>query len=147
MKKIFFLLSLGFVGLFSHAQKGQHDSWTIKFNKKVILNAFKYGETANTRAIKSTDLNKKGSLEIIYSIADTQQAKAWNRTFIIMDENEHELLRKDSTLHATISGAELKKLFGDTKKIRIYTIALPTSLDIAARVRVSRLHLCTLELQ
>jgi hypothetical protein len=147
MKKIFFLLSLGFVCLFAQAQKDQHDSWTVKLNKKVILDAFKYGETANTRTIKSSDLDKKSSLEIIYHQGDPEQAKTWNRTFIFMDENEHELLRKDSTLHATISGSVLKKLFGDKKTIRIYTIALPTNLDIASRVRVSRLHLCTLELQ
>ena len=65
---------------------------------------------------------------------------------MFFDENDQELSRKDNTRNAKITAAELKKLFGDKKKIKIYTIAVPTDPDLAARVRVRRMHLCTLEL-
>jgi hypothetical protein len=147
MKKIFLLTSFCFAYLLSHAQEVKSDSWTIKLNKKVILDAFKYNETANTRTIKLSDLAKNGFLEIIYHSADTAQAKAWKRSFLFMDENDKELLRKDSTINVKISDTQLKKLLGDKKKISIYTIALPMNLEMAARIRVRRLHLCTLIIQ
>lgn len=147
MKKLFLLISLSSAYLLPQAQGSRPDSWTIKLNKKIILDAFKYSETANTRNIKSSDLDKTGFLEIIYHPGDTAQAKTWKRSFLLMDETDKELLRKDSTLCVKITNAELKKLLGDKNKISIYTIALPLNMELAARIRVRRLHLCTLVVQ
>jgi hypothetical protein len=147
MKKIFLLLSLGLTYLLLQAQNAQPDSWKIKWNNKVILETSKSDEAANTRKIKSSDLKKNYFLEISYKEADPKKEKEWTRSFMFFDESDKEVLRKDSTRTTKISAADLKKLFGDKKKIKIYTIAIPTDPDMAARVRVRRVHLCTLELQ
>jgi hypothetical protein len=145
MKKIILLLSLSFVYMLPQAQNLQSDSWKIKWNKKVILETGKSNETINTRNIKLADLKKNYVLEISYKESDPK--KEWNRSFLFFDESDNELLRKDSTRNTMIAAAELKKIFGDKKKIKIYTIAVPSDPDMAARVRVRRVHLCTLELQ
>jgi hypothetical protein len=146
MKKTFLLLSLGLTYMLLHAQNAQPDSWKIKWNKKVILETSKSDEAANIRKIKSADLKKNYVLEISYRESDAKKEKQWNRSFMFFDENDQELSRKDNTRNVKITAAELKKLFGDKKKIKIYTIAVPTDPDLAARVRVRRMHLCTLEL-
>ena len=147
MKKMFVLLTLGLTYLIINAQTAQPDSWKITWNNKVILETNKSDETANVRKIKSSDLNKSCFLEINYKEADAKKEKEWIRSFMLMDENDKELLRKDSTRNVKIAAAELKKLFGEQKKVKIYTIAIPADPGLAARVRVRRVHLCTLELQ
>ena len=147
MKKIFLLLSLSLTYLFLQAQNTQPDSWKIKWNKKVILETSISDETANIRKIKATDLKKKYFLEISYNPSDPKKAKAWNRSFMFFDVGDNEVLRKDSTHSAKVTAAELKKLFADKKTIKIYTIAVPNDPNLAARVRVRRVYLCTLVLQ
>jgi hypothetical protein len=147
MKKIFTLLTLG-LALSSFKEKNaEPDSWKITWNKKIILQTSKSDEAANVRKIKAGDLKKNYTLEISYKESDPKKEKEWIRSFMIFDEKDAELLRKDSTRYAKISAAELKKLFGNNKKLKIYTIAIPSDPEMAARVRVRRVHLCTLQLQ
>jgi len=144
MKKIFLLLI--FISAYG-ASRGQSGSWKITWNKKVILQTTKSDEAANTRSLKASDLKKNYVLEISYKEADAHSAKEWIRSFMVFDESDKELFRKDSTRNLKITAAQLKKLFGDKKKIKIYTIAIPSDPDMAAKVRVRRVHLCTLLLQ
>lgn len=104
-------------------------------------------EAINTRNIKRADLSKKYCLEIDYKESDPAKEKEWKRSFLFFGDTENELLRKDSSRNIKITAAELKKLFGDQQKIRIYTIAIPTDPEIAARVRVRRVHIATLVLK
>ena len=144
MKKIPLLLLFVFTYGLTYAQA---DSWKITWNKKVILQTSKSDEAANTRSIKAPDLKKNYVLEISYKEADAHSAKEWIRSFMVFDEADQQLLKKDSTRNVKITAAQLKKLFGDKKKIKIYTIAVPSDPDMAARVRVHRVYLCTLLLQ
>ena len=125
----------------------KQDSWKVKWNKKVLLDATRENETANTKKIKKADLSKKYLLEITYKESDPEKEKAWKRSFLFFGDTDNELLRKDSTRNIVITAAELKKLLGTQKKIRIYTLVIPTDPDLAARVRVRRVHLCTLLFQ
>lgn len=79
---------------------------------------------------------------------EAKPAAGWIRSLMFFDENDNDLLRKDSISATTkIDNAAIKQLFAGKKKIRIYTISLPTDPNLAARIRVRRVHLCTLELQ
>jgi hypothetical protein len=147
MKKSFLLLGLIGVYMLSQSQSLKADAWKIKWNKKTILETGKENEALNTKKIKKADLDKKYCLEIIYKEADPAKEKEWIRSFLLYGDTDNEILRKDSTRNAQITAVELKKLFAGQKKIRIYTIAIPTDPELAARVRVRRAHLCTLELQ
>ena len=147
MKRKLLLLSFLPLYIFSYAQPASADSWKITWNKKVILQTGETNESANVRTIKASDLKKNYVLEISYKEVDVAKEKEWIRSFMVFDESDQQLLKKDSTRHIKITSAQLKKLFGDKKKIKIYTIAIPSDPDLAARVRVRRMHLCTLQLQ
>ncbi|HLG41417.1 MAG TPA: hypothetical protein VI461_17185 [Chitinophagaceae bacterium] len=147
MKKLLLLLSFSFTCMLSQSQSAKADSWKIVWKKKTILETSKEDETANTKKITKTDLDKTYFLEISYKEGTAKNIKALRRSFLFYGESDNELLRKDSTRNAKIPAAELKKIFADQKKIKIYTIAIPTDPNIAARVRIRRVHLCTLELQ
>src|SRR5262245_31785092 len=118
MKKTFLLITLSLAYMLSQAQS---DSWKIKWNKKVLLETTKSDENGNIKRIKKSELNKSYSLEITYKEADAKKEKAWRRSILFFDDNNQEILRKDSTRNVKLSAAELKKLFGDKNKIRIYT--------------------------
>ena len=118
------------------------DSWTIRWNNKTILSANKEDEAANTRTIKLSDWKRNGNLEIIYKEAEPDTL-LWH-SFLLFDENDHQLISKEKTLAAKIPIAQLRKLFAGKKQIKIYTIVSPRDPTIAVRLR--RIHLCTLKL-
>ena len=149
MKRLIFILTLACGWFFSQGQPEivKTDSWKVRWNKKTILETGTENETENTKKIKKTDLNKNYTLELYYKEADLEKETHWNRSFLLFDEKDNQLLKKDSSSLVKISSAELKNAFANKNKIRIYTIAIPLDPELAARVRVRRVHLCTLELQ
>lgn len=138
MKIIFLIAILSLNQTKIHAQ----DGWTIKWNKKTILVANKEDEVANTRQIKHSDWKKKGNLEIIYKEA-APDTILWH-SFLLFDEEDHQLLSKEKTLTAKIPVSLLRKLFAGKKQIKIYTIVSPRNPKFAVKMR--RIHLCTLQL-
>jgi hypothetical protein len=144
IKKLLPLLIFGFASLGSHAQDNDPGFWKIAWKKKVILQTGKSDQTANVRTIKASDLKKSYILEILYKENDPKMEKEWIRSFLFFDENDKELIRRDSSRHTKVSASQLSKLFGDKKKLKIYTIAIPSDPELAARIRVRRVHLCTL---
>lgn len=141
MRKLFLLPLLLLSMLLASAQA----SWRIKLNDKTVLLASKENEAANTKKIMPAAWNKnKGCLEIIYK--DDKSEKDWYRSFFIGDDSGNDLIRKDSVNKLEISTKTLKKALNGKKKIIIYTAAVPSDPELAARVRIRRVHLCTLEL-
>lgn len=138
MKYIILLTSLLFTVLTTQAQKG---SWIIKLNNKTVLSTRQEDVIKNVKKIKSTDWKKPGKLEIIFT---EDEKDTWMRSFQFADEMDNDILRKDSTLHSTISLVEIRQLFAGKKQIKIYTTISPLDPGIAIRIR--RVHLCTLQL-
>ncbi len=122
------------------------DSWKVKLNSKVILSAVTENEITNTKKLNTANLNKKGSLDILYKQAKTMDG--WKRSLLFFDENDNELFRKDSIGATTrFSNSTIKEWVAGKKKLKIYTVSLPTDPNKAAAIRVRRVHLCTLELE
>jgi hypothetical protein len=139
MKKIFFIISFLITGFFTSAQ---NDSWKIKLNGKLILSADREDKIANLKNIKVTEWKKPGFFEIVLKEAFPDK---WLRSFQFQDEQETELLRKDSVTSFKIPGAALYKLFKNKKEIRIYTTTDPKSPMMMAPSHI--VHLCTLRLK
>ena len=110
-------------------------------NNKIILSARQEDAKKNIKKIKSADWKKSGKLEILFT---EDEKNTWMRSFQFVDEQDNDIQRKDSTLHATLSLVELRKLFTGKKEIKIYTTISPLDPNIAIRIR--RVHLCTLQL-
>ncbi len=138
MKKLFFIPFLLFAGLLIQAQT---DNWKIKLHGKLLLSASKENEKANCKKVKSSLWNKNGFLEINFNEAGPD---TWWRSFLFYDEQDNEIIRKDSTTYYKVSVSELRKLFGGKKEIRLYTTVSPKDPNLAVRIR--RVHLCTLRL-
>ena len=119
-------------------------SWTVKVNKKTILSASIESEKANLRKLKQSEWKKNGYLEVAYR--ETPVKKGWSRSIFLVDENDNDLLRKDSVSNFKVSLAELRKTFAGSSRIKIYTTSIPLDPELAARARVRRVHLCTIEL-
>jgi hypothetical protein len=121
------------------------DTWTIKLNNKTILSTSNEDETANTKKLRVRDLTSaKSSMDISYTQGRVRTG--FHRSINFYDENDKQLLTKKIKSNIRLNNKELKKLAAAGKTIKIYTIAIPSDPEIAATVRVRRVHLCTLEL-
>lgn len=138
MKKIVWITGLILTVLATTAQDG---SWTIRMNTKLLLSARKENETTNSIKIKSSEWKKNGFLEVSYKENDLN---TWIRSFLFFDEEDNQLLNKDSTTYSKITLSSIRKAFTGKKEVRIYTIVAPVDPKIAIRIR--RVHLCTLKL-
>jgi hypothetical protein len=141
MKQILLINVLFFCYLFSSAQ----NSWKLRLNDTTLLVASKEDEKTNSKKINVSEWEKNGMLEITYYNATGD--KDLKRSILFLDENDNELIRKEDVSRVKISSKELKKIFTGRNEIRIFTIAIPADPELAARVRVRRVHLCTLELK
>ncbi|OSZ81520.1 hypothetical protein CAP36_09890 [Chitinophagaceae bacterium IBVUCB2] len=139
MKKLFLLLTLILTTLITDAQK---NSWNIKLNNKIVLSTTKEDEEKNIVKIKTQEGKKEGYLEIKFTEAEPD---TWWRSFLFYDEDDNEVLRKDSVTSYKIKLGLLRKSFSGKKLIRIYTTISPKDPNLAVRIR--RVHLCTLRLQ
>jgi hypothetical protein len=134
---------LAFTLIFATMVSAQ-DSWKVVLNGKNSLSTSTESEEKNVVNVKASDLSKKNDFVIAY----TQKEKNadWQRSIIAVDENDHELLNKQ-TDKLKIKNSELQALFKKSNKIRFYTISLPKDPAKRAVVRVRRVHLCTLVLK
>jgi len=121
----------------------QNDQWKVTHNAKVRLSTSEENEK-NSIEIKTADVNKKGLLSIAFKEGVPQPD--WQRELIIFDPADNELLKQKGSL-LKVQNADLKKLFGKSKTLMVYTMSLPKDPNLAATVRVRRVHLCTLVLK
>jgi hypothetical protein len=139
MKTLTLVISYLLFAMTINAQE-KTDTWNIKWKGEVILSATAENEKEN---VKSVVLDDATVLVVRYKEG---VAKAdWARSILIFGEGDNELMRINNKA-AKIGGEELKKAIGNNKTIKIYTVSLPTDPEMAARVRVRRVHLCTLVL-
>jgi hypothetical protein len=138
--KLFTLLVALSLSLASSAQ----DSWKVVHNGKQKLKTSVEKADGNVVYLNRADLQKNGNLSIIFSDGDKQTG--WTRTITMVDKGEAELHTHTGNLF-TISNANLKKLFSKVATIYVYTWALPDDPELAARIRIRRVHLSTIKLR
>jgi len=146
MKRWALFPGLIIASLFAFAQDGV--SWTIQHNKRKIFSASEENVQKNVISVKHTDLKSTYNFIVSYSeIKMNTNRNGWIRTIGIYNEADKELFRKD-TGRVKLPDAQLKKmLLENNNTIKIYTWALPKDPKEAARVRIRRVHLCTIELK
>jgi hypothetical protein len=138
MKKFFLVNFVLLLAITCFCQEGK---WMIKINGKPLLITSTEDKAANTKIIKSSVWRKSGYLELVYS---ESEPNAWKRSFQLVDENDNQLLSRDSTTNFKIPLKELRKIFAGKKELTIYTVIAPANPDIMIRIR--RVHLCTMKL-
>jgi hypothetical protein len=139
MKLFALLLTLGL----SFSAQSQ-DSWKVVHNGRQKLKTSVEQQAGNVVFLNRADLQKNGNLSIIFSEGEKQAG--WTRTITMVDKGETELHTHTGNLF-TISNANLKKLFNRANTIYVYTWALPDDPELAARIRIRRVHLSTIKLR
>jgi hypothetical protein len=144
MKKTFLLTLTLLITFFSFAQGGIN--FSLKHDKKELLKVYKEDAEKNIIRISLKDFKKKSNFTFTCSElnADLRKGKLI-RTIAVFTETDNELLRKD-TGSLKIADVDLEKMLQENKTIKFYTWLLPKDPAEAARVRVRRVHLCTIEL-
>lgn len=144
MKILFLIASL--LGVFHiQAQPAKGNTWTVEHNKTVRLKASAENEAKNVIIFKEEALKTEGQLYINY--IEEKPLKDWKRTFAVFDEKDNELMSYSGSSFK-ISNGKLRSLAHDgITTLKIYTWALPTDPDLASRIRVKRMHLCTVKLE
>ena len=144
MKKISFLLFALLIGALVFAQS--EISWSVFHGKKKLFSSTIENEEQNILTTKISDLKSGRNFIISYRGPNTtDRKKEWKRTIGIYTTADKELYRKDSDI-IKIPDPQIKKMLRENKSIKIYTWALPKDPKEAARVRVRRVHLCTIML-
>jgi len=139
--KLFYLLFICFS--MTSAVMAQ-ESWKVTLNDKTVLNATTEDEEKNSVIFKPSDLKKKKDFIVKYIEKDKKND--WERVIVVYDETDHELTKQKGA-QLKIKNSALHSLFKNTKKIKLYTWALPTDPKLKAVIRIRRVHLCTLVLQ
>lgn len=139
MKAFLLLLTVAI----STSVMAQNDSWKVTHNAKVRLSTSEENEM-NSIEVRAAELNKKGLLSIAFKEGVPQAG--WQREIMVFDPADNDLLKQKGSL-LKVQNAELKKLFGESKTLMVYTMSLPKDPNLAATVRVRRVHLCTLVLK
>jgi hypothetical protein len=120
------------------------DSWKVVHNGKQKLAASAEKPDGNVVTVNRADLSRTGTFVIKYNEAEPQTG--WTRTITMVDKGETELHTHTGNLF-TISNANLKKLFASVNTIYVYSWSLPNDPELAARIRVRRVHLSTIKLR
>ena len=63
----------------------------------------------------------------------------------MLDPKDSELY-KARTTQMVLPNGRLRALLQQSPSLKVYTWALPTDPELAARIRIRRVHLCTLKL-
>ncbi|HEY1112798.1 MAG TPA: hypothetical protein VGE66_04535 [Chitinophagaceae bacterium] len=120
------------------------DSWKVIHKGKQKLATGVEKPEGNVVTINRADLSGTGTFLIKYT--EKEPRTGWTRTITMVDKGENELHTHKGNLF-TISNANLKKLFNKANTIYVYTWALPDDPELAARIRIRRVHLSTIKLR
>ena len=122
-------------------------AWNVCHDKKKLFSSSIENEEQNNLVVNLSDLRPGKDFIITYQGVYTPEQKGqWKRTIGIYTAADKELYRTDSAV-LKISDLQLKKFLQGNKTIKVYTWALPKDPKEAARVRVRRVHLCTIMLK
>ncbi len=141
MKNVLFLSLLLNAVIMLNAQ----DSWKVYHNKTEFLTGTDESKSKNSISISAASLKMSGELVITYIEKEPQ--KDWGRFIAVFDNHDNELLQRKSLRILKVSNAVLKDLFKKSTTLHIYSWSLPNDPDLAARIRIRRVHLCTIELK
>ena len=133
-------LMMGLVSISGSAQ----DNWIVYLNKKAILNTSEESEEKNIIRISRQALKNNNLFTLTY--LEQPRQKDWTRSIMVFDSADQEIKRvKGNKL--SYSNAALLSLLSKHGTIELYTWSIPNDPALKERIRVRRVHLCTLVLE
>lgn len=120
------------------------DGWKVVHHGKERLSTSAENPAGNVVTLKNADLLRTGNLVVRYKEQSAQDG--WQRWIAVFDPEDNELF-KSRTTQLVVPNARLRALLKKSPTLKVYTWALPTDPELAARIRIRRVHLCTLKLR
>ena len=120
------------------------DSWKVVLNGTQLLETGAENEEGNLITLTKAELAKTGNFLIKYTEKEPQTG--WKRTIMVVDKEENDIQRETGRI-LTIPNKTLLMQLLKEGRLYVYTLALPTDPELAARIRVRRVHLCTITLK
>lgn len=121
------------------------DSWKVYCGKKQLLKTSVSDEVKNIIRLDEKALSGKNDFIIKYTDEDPQ--KDWKRMIAVFDEKDNQLRIVENADTFTLPVAELKEMLEKKGKLKFYTWSLPNDPELAARIRIRRVHLYTVEMK
>jgi hypothetical protein len=139
MKSLVVLLLTLALTHFAQAQ----ESWKIRISGKTLLSASKEDPVKNKISARPSAFKAKKVLEVLFT--DSNASKENDRFLGIYGPDDEELVQKMAS-KLTVSNKKVLAWLKKYGQLKIYTWSLPTDPDLRSRIRIRRIHLCTLEL-
>lgn len=139
MKQWIFFFLIIFVSINMTAQ----NNWKVYLGKKELLGANTENESKNIVKLTAADL--KDEVDLVITFYEAEPQKDWTRIISVFGNNDTELVKKEGVRMLRISMNDLKTYLQNNNQLKIYTWSLPLDPELAARVRIRRVHLCTVE--
>jgi hypothetical protein len=142
MKKIKTVFPLLLLTVFSSAQK--YESWKIFHNRNeaASFNLKKESGDENRVVLLNRDLDEPGFFVIEFT--PVKEQAGWLRSFALVDKSDATLKEFNNTAQLKMHNSDLSDILTGREYIKIYSWAIPADPELAARVRVRRILLCTL---
>ena len=121
-------------------------NWGISHDKEKLFSSSIENEEQNNLSVKISDFKSGKNFTITYWAANSDKKAEWKRTIGLYTSADKELYRKDSDV-VKVPDQLIKKMLQENKTIKVYTWSLPKDPKEAARVRIRRVHLCTIMLK
>jgi hypothetical protein len=139
--KLFYLF---IAALLTTSVASAQSAWKLKLDKKVLLEATEENMEKNKVALTAAELRKSKLFTLNYGAAG--EDAQWQRTITIYDPQDQEM-KKFTGRSMSLSASALRKLLSQSSTLHIYTMAIPKDPNLAATVRVRRVHLATVQLK
>ena len=117
--------------------------WKVTLNKKIVLTGSQYDDsTVNQVLVTKKDLTNNGLFKIEFVDKRISEPNGWIRTLALLESNQTEIAKKDSTAELAVPSKDLLKLLWLRKKLILYTWSAPPDPAIAAAIRIRRYRIC-----
>ena len=117
--------------------------WKVTLNKKIVLTGSQYDDsTVNQVLVTKKDLTNNGLFKIEFVDKRISEPNGWIRTLALLESNQTEIAKKDSTAELAVPSKDLLKLLWLRKKLMLYTWSAPADPAIAAAIRIRRYRIC-----
>ena len=120
------------------------EKWMLCSNGTTYLTATTENEEQNLVKLTSKDLEGTGGFTLVF---EENYSKGESERFLGLYSADDEELVVKSASTINLSKKQLRKYFASNKTLKLLTWTLPTDPDLRSRIRIRRIHLCTLALQ
>ncbi|MBI1341977.1 MAG: hypothetical protein GC171_03475 [Terrimonas sp.] len=121
------------------------DSWKVYCGNKQLLKTATSDESKNIIRLGGENFGDKDAFIIHYSEKSPQ--KDWKRIIAVFDAKDNELKQVEGASSFNIPMPALVSLLKEKGTLKFYTWALPNDPELAARIRIRRIYLCTVEMK